>query len=82
MPFTSAAEGIFKADFDLFSNQIGIILLFFIAGFMAIAKKYLFTSILTILGGFVLLVSEVNLVISLGVIFVGIYFAFKEEGET
>jgi len=82
MPFTSAAEGIFKADFDLVSNQLGIILLFVIAGFMAIKKKYLFTSILTILGGFILLVSEVNLVISLVVIFVGIYFAFKEEGET
>jgi len=80
--FEIKPTGIFAIDFNETGELIILIILFLIAGVLFFIKQYMFASIMIIINGFFMLISNINVIASSVIIAIGVYLAFYDGGSS
>lgn len=71
---------LYTLDLTLRLNQILIVMLFLLSGFMFSIGKYSWSSLILVLTSILLILNGVNLVICLILMGLGVFIAFQEGG--
>lgn len=71
---------LYTLDLTLSLNQILIVMLFLLSGFMFSIGKYSWSSLILVLTSILLILNGVNLVICLILMGLGVFIAFQEGG--